>query len=71
MASEVAFLVGNWGGEGRGSKILEGTSGVVMNYCVLPSFLYLLLLLQRRLGWRMFGTYQMKGVIGPLASLGS
>ena len=41
---------------------------MVTNHCVLFFLLYFLFLFQIRHGWRMLGTCQMKGVVGPRAS---
>ena len=43
---------------------------MVINYCALLFPPYLLLLRPKRLGWRMFGTIQLKGEYGPPSFLG-
>ena len=45
-------------------------SGVEMSHLVSHSLSYLPFLCLRKLEWRMFGTLKVKGVVGPLFSIG-
>ena len=48
----------------------EWTSGVEMSHFVSPFLPYLPFFCLSKLGWQMFGTLKVKGVDGPLFSLG-